>query len=301
MNRREFLQKIEDINVWKQGGLRAPNKPLLLLLAIGRVLHKRERLAAYELIEDELTSLLQRFGPPRRTVHPEFPFGRLLRDNLWEIPGNETLPRTKKGDLHVSALRKRGVKGGFPKGVDDLLRSHPELAREAAQRLLDGHFPESLHEEIRDAVRIPPTWAVRDAPRSRSRNPTFREDVLREYERRCAVCDFDVRLGNELIGLEAAHIKWHAAGGPDDVANGLALCGLHHKALDRGALGLAADEVGGYKVLVSSEVHGRSTPVGWFLDYHGKPLRAPRDRSRDPDPKFVKWHEKQVFRRPPLT
>lgn len=301
MNRGEFLQRIGRINVWQRGGERAPHKPLLLLLALGRALGKGERLAAFEFIEDKLTDLLQNFGPPRKATHPEFPFGRLATDGLWEIPGSQELSRTASGDLRVKELRERNVRGGFPAPLHDLLREQPELAREAAQSLLDGHFPESLHEEIRDAVGIPPTWVVRETRPSQRRSPDFRDEVLREYERRCAVCDFDVCLGKELIGLEAAHIKWHAAGGPDEVANGLALCGLHHKALDRGALGLAADEIGGYKVLVSSDVHGRSASIRWFLDYHDKPLRAPRNRSLDPDPKFVKWHQKQVFRRPPLT
>ena len=299
MNRDEFLQKIERINVWEQGGKRAPHKPLLLLLALGRVLGKRERLATFKLIEDQLTNLLLNFGQPRKP-RPVYPFGRLPADGLWEIPGGKTLPRTSKGDLHIGELHKRGVQGGFPAQLYDLLRNRPEVVREAAQRLLDGHFPESLHDEIRDAVGIPRTWVVRDAPLPPRRDPAFRDEVLREYQRRCAVCDFDVRLGNELIGLEAAHIKWHAAGGPDEVANGLALCGLHHKAFDRGALGLEAVEAGGYRVLVSSEVHGLSAPVRWFLDYHDCPLRAPRNTCLGPDPKFVKWHEKEVFRRPAL-
>jgi HNH endonuclease len=36
-------------------------------------------------------------------------------------------------------------------------------------------------------------------------------------------------------GLEAAHIKWFQARGPDVVQNGLALCSLHHKIFDLGA------------------------------------------------------------------
>ena len=301
MDRGEFLQRIERINVWQRGGERAPHKPLLLLLALGRALGRRERLTAYEFIESQLVDLLQNFGPPRKATHPEFPFGRLAADGLWDIPQGQDLSRTASGDLRVKELRERGVQGGFPAPLHDLLREQPELAREAAQSLLDGHFPESLHDEIRDAVGIPHAWVVRDAAPSPRRNPAFREDVLREYQSRCAVCDFDVRLGKELIGLEAAHIKWHAAGGPDEVANGLALCGLHHKAFDRGALGLGADEGEGYRVLVSSEVHGLSAPVRWFLDYHDRPLRPPRNRCLGPDPRFVRWHEKQVFRRPPLT
>ena len=245
-----------------------------------------------------MKELLQRFGPPRKALHPEFPFGRLPADKLWEIPGSETLSRTASGDLLVGELRKRGVRGGFPEWLHDLLCGCPELAQEAAQGLLAAHFPESLHDGIRAATGIPFNWEVRETPKRR-RDPAFRRQVLREYEYRCAVCNFDVRLGDDLIGLEAAHIMWVAAGGPDRIANGLALCGLHHNALDRGAFGLQA--VGGnYKVLISSEVHGLSDPVRWFLDYHGKHLRTPRNSLFHPRPEFVQWHYREVFRRPPL-
>ena len=300
MNRNEFLRRINEINVWKSGGKRAPHKPLLLLLALGRVLNGQERLACYlSHIEPELRQLLQRFGPPRRALHPEFPFGRLCADGLWEIPESRHLTVTASGDFSVRELRSRGIAGGLPEVVYHMLRNAPELVEEAAQKLLDGHFPESLHDDIRKAVDIPRTWEMRDSA-VQPRDPAFRREVLREYERRCAVCEFDVRLGDELIGVEAAHIKWHAYGGPDEVSNGLALCWLHHKAFDRGALGLAAAG-NGLKVLVSSEVHGLSQPLHWFLDFHDKPLRPPRNRRLDPKPEFVTWHQREVFRKPPLA
>ena len=294
----DFLKRIEGINVWKKGGQRAPHKPLLLLLAFGRILDGRERFTPYREIDEMLTELLQRFGPPRKP-RPVYPFSHLPTDGLWEIPGSEGLHRTSSGDLFIKDLCKGGVEGGFPEPVYGLLRRRPELVREAAQLLLDGHFPDSLHQEIRDATSIPYLWEMRDSP-VRPRDPAFRVEVLREYEQRCAICDFDVCLGDELFGLEAAHIRWHVAGGPDKVTNGLALCGLHHKALDRGAVGLKATD-SGYRVLVSKEVkgvNGLSHPVRWFLDFHDKPLRAPRNRLYDPEPAFVQWHQKQVFRKP---
>lgn len=299
MTHNEFLKKIDEINVWKSGGQRAPHKPLLLLLALGRVLNDRGRLASYPSeIKPELANLLQRFGPPRKALHPEFPFGRLRADGLWEIPGSEDLKVTASGDFSVRELESRSVAGGFPEEIYHMLRDSSELVREAARKLLDGHFPESLHDDIRDAIGIPRTWEMRDSS-VQPRDPAFRREVLREYERRCAVCDFDVRLGDELIGVEAAHIKWHAAGGPDEVPNGLALCWLHHKAFDRGAIGIAtAGE--GFKILVSSEIHGLSPPLQWFLDFHAKPLRPPRNRQLDPKPEFVRWHEREVFRKPAL-
>jgi uncharacterized protein len=68
----------------------------------------------------------------------------------------------------------------------------------------------------------------------RRRDPRFREEILRIYERRCAVCGYDGRLGTTDLAIEAAHIKWHAAGGPDAAENGLALCSFHHVALEPG-------------------------------------------------------------------
>ena len=105
MVRSDFLEKIELINVWKRRGQRAPNKPLLLLLAFGRVLDEGERLMPYSQIEGQLKELLKRFGPPRQTVHAEFPFGRLPNDGLWEIPQDKTLSRTASGDFLIEELR----------------------------------------------------------------------------------------------------------------------------------------------------------------------------------------------------
>lgn len=294
----DFLKRIERINVWKKGGQRAPHKPLLLLLALGRILNERERFVPYREIDEMLKELLQRFGSPRK-ARPVYPFSHLPADGLWEVPGSERLSRTSSGDLFVRELHKGGVEGGFPEPVHDLLCRRPELVREAAQLLLDGHFSESLHQEIRDAIGIPYSWEMRDSP-ARPRDPAFRVEVLREYEQRCAICDFDVCLGNEPFGLEAAHIRWRVAGGPDKVTNGLALCGLHHKALDRGAVGLKATD-SGYRVRVSKKVkgvNGMSHPVRWFLDFHDKPLRTPQNRRHDPEPEFVKWHQTEVFREP---
>ena len=297
MDRKDFLARIRKLNVWRANGRRAPHKPLLLLLALGRLQRGEPRLVRFEEVEGLLSNLLLLFGPPSTVHHPEYPFGRLRSDGLWEIPNDIGLPQTRSGDLHKRPLLRQRVEGGLPESVHRMLLADPGLVASAAQLLLQGHFPESLHDDLRAAVGLRFDWVVRDAPVAR--DPNFRAAVLRAYERRCAVCNYDIRLGDELLGLEAAHIKWHAAGGPDDVSNGLALCGFHHKALDRGAWGLEPVDHG-FRILVSSEVHGHSPALGWLRDFHGEDLRDPLLGSDVPLLRHVEWHKQQVFRRPSL-
>ena len=310
VKRSEFLQKLGQVRFWRTHGKRAPHKPLLVLLALARVAQGRERLARYEDdIERPLTDLLERFGPSRKVIHPEYPFSRLRNDGLWEIPGGESLPATKQGDLHRSGLIKHAVTGGFPKPLYELLCSDAGLIQQAAEALLYEHFPYTLHDDIRAATGFPAEFLMWDSPGLpygltakqiyiRKRDPDFRHNVLEAYEYRCAVCSFDLRLEDELLGLEAAHIKWHSAGGPDEVPNGLALCSIHHKALDRGALGLASTAKG-YKVLISDKVHGESDATRWFWDCQAMPLQHPRSSTFAPKPEFVQWHTREVFRYPP--
>ncbi len=297
VDKEDFRARIRELNVSKAKGRRAPHKPLLLLLALGRLVQGKPRLARFDEIESLLSNLLLLFGPPNRVHHTEYPFGRLRRDGLWEIPNDTELPRTSSGDLQRRPLFLQQVEGGFPDSVYRMLLENSELVASAAQQLLLDHFPESLHDDIRSAVGLRWESVVRD--RSDIRDPEFRAAVLRTYERRCAVCNYDIRLGDELLGLEAAHIQWHAAGGPDVVNNGLALCGFHHKALDRGAWGLEPDDHG-FRIIVSSEIHGQSAAIGWLRDFHGEGLRQPLSGSDVPMLQYVKWHSQQVFRRPSL-
>ncbi len=307
MNREEFLAALDSLNVWKRGGVRAPHKPLLLLLALGRLSQDENRLVRYEDVEARLRQLLERFGPPRKATHPEFPFRHLQTDGLWEIPEKDNLPKKKSGrSVPAAALRKLGVLGGLPTSVDQLLRRDPELIETAAVALLSGHFPESFHTSIRDAVGLSEPMALEAPPafgaaRRRKRDPNFRRAVLTAYERRCAICDFDVRLADDLLGIDAAHIKWHAAGGPDRVPNGLALCKLHHHALDRGAVGLTASGSRGFKLLISQELSGTSEAFRQLVDARGRPVRKPQESPQLPDPAFVNWHRREVFRGEPRT
>lgn len=314
-----LLEAFDRLNVWKKRGVRAPHKPLLLLLVLGRVWRGEPRLASYRRdVHESLKKLLKDFGPPRSRLYPELPFWHLRSDRLpsdrlqsdsgglWELSGAEGLS-ARRGPT-AAVLTRQDVSGGLVEPIHGLLRRQPGLVQEAANRLLHGHFPESMHDAIRERVGLPRaaatgTMMVREGeavfPQPR-RDPDFRDAVLRAYERRCAVCDFDLRIADDLFGLEAAHIQWHAAGGPDSVPNGLALCSFHHKALDRGVIGLDR-ESGEYRLLVSNELTGRSPAFAEVLDLRGRSLRPPQEDEQRPAPEYVGWHRREVFRGAPRS
>ena len=289
----DFLGRLNRVAVNVHKNYRAPHKPLHLLLALGRVSDGRERLAAYAEIEEPLKKLLAEFGPPRKTIHPEHPFGHLRTDGLWEIPGDSILPASSAGTLLVGGLREHSAKGGFPEYIFRLLRRNPRLAHNAAQLILEKHFPHTLHGRIRAACNLP---AVREQYLARvsKRGRAFRTEVLRAYDSCCAACGYDLRLNEAAIGIDAAHIKWHSQSGPDIVPNGLALCSLHHVAMDSGALGLRSENDDVVRLLVSSRVAGGEA-ARRLRSLHEEPLRRPADVEFSPCKKYIKWHQDQVF------
>lgn len=284
-----ILDRVDKLNVWSRRGERAPHKPLLLLLALGRLSLGKESLGFSE-CEQKLTELLREFGPTRRSYHPEYPFWRLQADGLWEVTSSTPLTsRRSNTDPPRTALRRGGAVGSLPEEDRRRLIAEPSLLATTAQRLLSAHFPETLHQDILDAVglSLEPLATTR-----RLRDPRFRERVLIAYEYRCALCGLDLRIGSVTIAVEAAHIRWHQAGGPDSEANGVALCSLHHKVFDLGAFTIHTD----LRVLVSERVHGTRQFEEVLLRHHGHPITRTARPEHAPGREHLAWHRREVFK-----
>ena len=306
----EVLDAFENIRRAQRAGVYAPHKPLLILLALARVQHGEPRLVAFTDTDGPLKRLLSEFGPSSAAKSRHYPFWHLATDGggaLWELTGpRELLKRAAGATPSLTELRKHGVKGGFPAGIDDALRHVPGLVQAVASRVLEAHFPLTLHADIVASVGLdldgprelrdvsPPTGHDKSTQRRR-RDSGFRERVLRAYEYRCCVCGFDLRIGLTPAGLEAAHIQWHHVGGPDIEANGLSLCALHHKLFDLGAFTVEPSE---HRVVFSQHAISGDRGMAGELRFHGRTIHPPQHADLLPAPEFLAWNLKNVFKAP---
>ena len=292
MDQQKLLNQVSKINVCKSGSKRSPHKPLLILLCLARIQAGQPRLVSFDEIEEKLVRMLSDFGPLSARKTPQLPFWHLQSDGFWEISNPQGV-LTKSGSVSVKTLRDEKVKGGFTTEVYDLLTQQPELLQLLSEEILDIHFPSSLRQDILDEVGLDfeANLGFSDHKKAKKRDPKFRKRIMEAYEYRCAICDFSVRMENTPIALEAAHIKWFQAGGPDIETNGLALCSLHHKLLDRGALAIGRD----LKIVISEKANGHAGFEEWVLRYDGKPLREPRNKDFLPNSDFTNWHIREVF------
>ncbi|MFJ7631317.1 phosphorothioated DNA-binding restriction endonuclease [Streptomyces sp. NPDC097595] len=287
----DWLERTATLRQWTRSGVRASHKPLLVLYALARFQRDASGELRYSSVEADLKRLLDEYGPGRPTT-PAYPFHHLVSDGVWEVRTDHGAGSPGTG---VRELRATGATGRLVPELRDALRREPSLLGRMARVLLDLNFPPSLHDELCEAVGLelqPAEIAEAGAAARRGRDPRMRERVLTAYEYRCAFCGYDGRIGAVPVGLEAAHVRWWAFDGPDEVENGLCLCSLHHKLLDKGVLGLGADD----RVLVSQSFVGHSAAAGaHVIALAGRPLLGPQPSAAPVAPAHRAWHAREVF------
>lgn len=288
MNQADLLKVLQSIRFWQKGDQRAPHKPLLMLYALAQLQHGNNEIVFKDSVE-ALDELLATFGPPRKSSIT-YPFIRLANDGIWQLQAKTTL--YTKGDYSKSALIKENAIGQFTAELRNALND-PNLFGLAVTYLLDNNFPETLHQDILDSLglNIEPVNST-NSLKKKQRDPDFRNRIIEAYESKCAVCGYQVRKGNQLVGLEAAHIKWHQAGGPDTENNGVALCSMHHKLYDYGLLTIDTELM----VKVSTKANGAFGLKEWLLNYHGRRINLPHSTSIYPEPQFLIWQVNEVFK-----
>jgi putative restriction endonuclease len=290
----DWAERVTKLRRWTRGGERAAHKPLLLLYALGHFQRHGDTPITFSEAEEQLGRLLKEFGPPRPTS-PAYPFHHLTTDGLWTVT---TAAGGGSPGTSPTALRSQQAAGRLAPELARSLGAQSQLLPQLAHIILDTNFEPSLHEDICAAVGLDleeaETEPAREDPRRR-RDPEFRRSVLVAYEYRCAFCGYDGLLDGSMVGLEAAHVRWWTHGGPNEVANGLCLCSIHHKLFDKGVLGITDQ----HRVTVSVHFVGRSEAAELLvMSLNDREFSQPIKGFPAVAAPHAGWHSREVFRAP---
>lgn len=278
-----------NLNIWKRGSQRAPHKPLLLLYALGKW-STGQRAFEWLNCKKEVGVLIEQFGGSAK-VEVSNAFVRLRNDldgKLWLVEGELVLGASDNPS--VRALNE----------INNVARFHTDFEKEFSDRkkfdalvnqLLVEHFSETQYGDILSACGL----GVNNVIQSNrlKRNPGFRQSVLDAYGHRCAICEYDIQFRTKIIGLEAAHLQWHNSNGPDQVTYGLALCSIHHKLLDYGAIGFNDN----LELMAAKGLNGSLEQLDHLIYRHeGRQIALPRNSTEEPSVEYVRWQRKEIFK-----
>jgi putative restriction endonuclease len=290
----DWAERFTKLRRWARGDERAAHKPLLLLYVLGQFQRNGDAPILYSQAEEQLGRLLREFGPPRPTS-PAYPFHHLTSDGLWTVT---TASGGGSPGASPKALRSQQAAGRLTPDLAWALRRDPLLLAQLAHVLLDINFEPSLHQDICAAVGIHLEEADTPGPqqdRRRRRDPQFARSVLMAYEYQCAFCGYDGFVDGFTPGLEAPHVHWWTHGGPNEIANGICLCSIHHKLFDKGVLGIT----GQHQITVSARFVGRSqTAEQMVLSLAGQKASKPLRNFPAVAAPFADWRAREVFRAP---
>jgi len=276
---------------YRHEGKRAPNKPLLVLMALGRLATTGSSELCWSDDAATLGRLVSEFGLATQTSPTQsaaYPFTHLRTDGVWELSSD--VPNGRVGPLN-----DEGVTGRLTSAIERALLAQPGRIDLVARQIADAQWPSTVSVDVLEAVgfeasAIPLNNVTAHAPEIRRRSAAWRTAIVRAWDGACAFCGYDGMLAGAPVGIDAAHVRWFNFDGPDEPDNGLALCSLHHKLFDRGALGLTQ----AYRVQVSESF--RAVGQGCTIyDLQDRELR-PRPGTKLPAAQHLEWHRSQVFR-----
>jgi len=123
------LARLASLRQHQRHGHRSPHKPLLVLVALGRLVAAGSSELPWPEAESKLAELIAEFGPPSRTGRAQsaaYPFTRLRADGVWVL--DQDVPM----DL-VGPLARGHFTGRLEASAESALLARPALIAAAAR------------------------------------------------------------------------------------------------------------------------------------------------------------------------
>lgn len=309
---RELEKKLEQMRRSTVGGKPKPHK-LLMLLAVLDLFDEgvlQENRIPYD------PALIERFGEYFRVVaqegdwcQPAPPFFHLRSAGFWKhqpIAGRES---------QYASLTTSG--GGSKRILDNIdyayldddvfsVISTPEGRQSLRQFILKTFFlPEEqrkLQIMIQEQVRIAEYESMIENPATPpegvfpidafTRNTAFGRMIRRIYDYQCAMCGLRIITPSGSTPIDAAHLIPWSESHDDSPTNGIALCKLHHWALDTG---LVAPDLN-LKWVVSGWLDRRRNSERELTRFHHAAILLPRDSKRHPKHEAILWRLNRLLK-----
>src|SRR3954452_5201706 len=150
--REDVVARLAELRQHLRDGRRSPHKPLLMLLALGRLATTGSSALPWSEAQVQLGNLIAEFGPASKTSRTQsaaYPFTRLRSDGIWVL--DHDVPMDSIGPLAA-----RHVTGRLAPAVEKLLADDPGLVASAARALVDSHFPATVAPDVLSAVGLDP-------------------------------------------------------------------------------------------------------------------------------------------------
>jgi putative restriction endonuclease len=285
-----YLEEIAKIKVNRTGPVVSLHKPLLLLLTIADVVNGHPNFFAFKDIESHLKELLSKYGLKNtRTLKPEYPFFHLgSSPTIWKCSIDRSSLINPNSITRGEALKANAQFDNF---FFQFLQNKDQ-AKRVVWQLLNAYWPEAYHEDILRDIGIDGLMQqhVQIESLKQRRGRLFVEEVLDSYERQCAICSQSIRLGDALIGIDACHVKPIQHFGDDHITNGIALCKIHHWALDRGAISISENR----ELLISPKLNGNKINE-YFHEFSNKSIFTPHNNINHLNETNAEYHREYIF------
>lgn len=122
-----------------------------------------------------------------------------------------------------------------------------------------------------------------------ARETVFRETLLSQYERRCAVSGISLTAYN-ISEVQAAHVVGLARGGADEPRNGITLTSTLHWAFDKGLFGVTNDR----RVIVPQRVLNMPENA-WLRQFNNSPILEARNTALRTAAEAFSWHREHFL------